>query len=148
MKASDGLMWLRLPFFSSSDVLCVAASALASASPCFCSVLFLLPPSEQAQHFKSCFPTAGKQSRSVKSSHRMDFPSNIAFLNVAPNIHEVFATLASVFCPSSFLWRQTSLGTMDLGQVYYEPLKDRQGNILLVTLKDVLNASRWEKFTV
>ncbi|TWW69369.1 ankyrin repeat and fibronectin type-III domain-containing protein 1-like [Takifugu flavidus] len=31
---------------------------------------------------------------------------------------------------------QTSLGTMDLGQVYYEPLKDRQGNILLVTLKD------------
>uniref|UniRef100_H3CZS4 Fibronectin type-III domain-containing protein n=1 Tax=Tetraodon nigroviridis TaxID=99883 RepID=H3CZS4_TETNG len=34
---------------------------------------------------------------------------------------------------------QTSLGTMDLGQVYYEPLKDRQGNILLVTLKDYLD---------
>ncbi|XP_061892391.1 ankyrin repeat and fibronectin type-III domain-containing protein 1-like isoform X1 [Entelurus aequoreus] len=31
---------------------------------------------------------------------------------------------------------QSSLGTMDLGQVYYEPLKDRQGNILLVTLKE------------
>nr|XP_057905879.1 ankyrin repeat and fibronectin type-III domain-containing protein 1-like [Doryrhamphus excisus] len=31
---------------------------------------------------------------------------------------------------------QSSLGTMDLGQVHYEPLKDRQGNILLVTLKE------------
>ncbi|XP_020513556.1 ankyrin repeat and fibronectin type-III domain-containing protein 1 [Labrus bergylta] len=31
---------------------------------------------------------------------------------------------------------QSSLGTMDLGQVYYEPLKDRQGNILLVTLRE------------
>ncbi|XP_017272087.1 ankyrin repeat and fibronectin type-III domain-containing protein 1 [Kryptolebias marmoratus] len=31
---------------------------------------------------------------------------------------------------------QSSLGTMDLGQVYYEPLKDRQGNVLLVTLKE------------
>ncbi|XP_035470844.1 ankyrin repeat and fibronectin type-III domain-containing protein 1-like isoform X1 [Scophthalmus maximus] len=30
---------------------------------------------------------------------------------------------------------QSSLGTMDLGQVHYEPLKDRQGNVLLVTLK-------------
>uniref|UniRef100_A0A1A8ER65 Fibronectin type-III domain-containing protein n=2 Tax=Nothobranchius korthausae TaxID=1143690 RepID=A0A1A8ER65_9TELE len=30
---------------------------------------------------------------------------------------------------------QSSLGTMDLGQVYFEPLKDRQGNVLLVTLK-------------
>ncbi|XP_072299796.1 ankyrin repeat and fibronectin type-III domain-containing protein 1 isoform X2 [Eucyclogobius newberryi] len=34
---------------------------------------------------------------------------------------------------------QTSLGMMDLGQVYYEPLKDRQGNVLLVTLKDFSN---------
>lgn len=32
--------------------------------------------------------------------------------------------------------RQSSLGTVDLGQVYYEPLKDRQGNVLLVTLKE------------
>ncbi|KAL0992972.1 hypothetical protein UPYG_G00101670 [Umbra pygmaea] len=31
---------------------------------------------------------------------------------------------------------QSSLGTVDLGQVYYEPLKDRQGNVLLVTVKD------------
>lgn len=31
---------------------------------------------------------------------------------------------------------QSSLGTADLGQVYYEPLKDRQGNVLLVTLKE------------
>ncbi|XP_026181055.1 ankyrin repeat and fibronectin type-III domain-containing protein 1 [Mastacembelus armatus] len=30
---------------------------------------------------------------------------------------------------------QSSLGTVDLGQVYYEPLKDRQGNVLLVTLR-------------
>ncbi|XP_077357774.1 ankyrin repeat and fibronectin type-III domain-containing protein 1 [Festucalex cinctus] len=36
---------------------------------------------------------------------------------------------------------QSSLGTMDLGQVYYEPLKDRQGNILLVTLKEFPNAT-------
>ncbi|KAK7939345.1 hypothetical protein WMY93_002671 [Mugilogobius chulae] len=34
---------------------------------------------------------------------------------------------------------QSSLGMMDLGQVYYEPLKDRQGNVLLVTLKDFSN---------
>ncbi|XP_051904458.1 ankyrin repeat and fibronectin type-III domain-containing protein 1-like isoform X2 [Hippocampus zosterae] len=36
---------------------------------------------------------------------------------------------------------QSSLGTKDLGQVYYEPLKDRQGNILLVTLKEFPNAN-------
>ncbi|XP_037333332.2 ankyrin repeat and fibronectin type-III domain-containing protein 1-like [Pungitius pungitius] len=35
---------------------------------------------------------------------------------------------------------QSSLGTMDLGQVYYEPLKDRQGNVVLVTLKEFPNA--------
>ncbi|XP_040047416.2 ankyrin repeat and fibronectin type-III domain-containing protein 1 [Gasterosteus aculeatus] len=34
---------------------------------------------------------------------------------------------------------QSSLGTMQLGQVYYEPLKDRQGNVLLVTLKEFPN---------
>ncbi|CAL9693621.1 unnamed protein product [Knipowitschia caucasica] len=34
---------------------------------------------------------------------------------------------------------QSSLGMMDLGQVYYEPLKDKQGNVLLVTLKDFSN---------
>ncbi|XP_031726643.1 ankyrin repeat and fibronectin type-III domain-containing protein 1 [Anarrhichthys ocellatus] len=34
---------------------------------------------------------------------------------------------------------QSSLGTMHLGQVYYEPLKDRQGNVLLVTLKEFPN---------
>ncbi|KAI1884575.1 hypothetical protein AGOR_G00227800 [Albula goreensis] len=31
---------------------------------------------------------------------------------------------------------QSSLGTLDLGQVYYEPLKDRHGNVLLVTLRE------------
>ncbi|KAM9746514.1 ankyrin repeat and fibronectin type-III domain-containing protein 1 [Menidia menidia] len=36
---------------------------------------------------------------------------------------------------------QSSLGMMDLGQVYYEPLKDRQGNVLLVTLKEFPNPS-------
>nr|XP_043906845.1 ankyrin repeat and fibronectin type-III domain-containing protein 1-like isoform X1 [Solea senegalensis] len=34
---------------------------------------------------------------------------------------------------------QSSLGTVDLGRVYYEPLKDRQGNVLLVTLKEFPN---------
>ncbi|XP_071396038.1 ankyrin repeat and fibronectin type-III domain-containing protein 1 [Centroberyx affinis] len=34
---------------------------------------------------------------------------------------------------------QSSLGTVDLGQVYYEPLKDRQGNVLLVTVKNCPN---------
>ncbi|KAF3846768.1 hypothetical protein F7725_003846 [Dissostichus mawsoni] len=34
---------------------------------------------------------------------------------------------------------QSSLGTIDLGQVYYEPLKDRQGNVLLVTMKEFPN---------
>ncbi|XP_067088868.1 ankyrin repeat and fibronectin type-III domain-containing protein 1-like [Osmerus mordax] len=31
---------------------------------------------------------------------------------------------------------QSSLGTSDLGQVYYEPLKDRQGNVVLVTVRE------------
>ncbi|XP_028671122.1 ankyrin repeat and fibronectin type-III domain-containing protein 1-like [Erpetoichthys calabaricus] len=31
---------------------------------------------------------------------------------------------------------QSSLGTEDLGQVYYEPIKDQQGNVLLVTLQE------------
>ncbi|KAJ7992622.1 hypothetical protein DPEC_G00280590 [Dallia pectoralis] len=31
---------------------------------------------------------------------------------------------------------QSSLGTVDLGQVYYEPLKDKHGNVLLVTMRD------------
>lgn len=29
------------------------------------------------------------------------------------------------------------LGTQDLGQVYFEPIKDKHGNALLVLLKDV-----------
>ncbi|XP_066530186.1 uncharacterized protein [Hoplias malabaricus] len=32
---------------------------------------------------------------------------------------------------------QSSVGTVDLGQVYFEPLKDRHGNVLLVTLREV-----------
>lgn len=32
---------------------------------------------------------------------------------------------------------QASVGCVDLGQVYFEPLKDRQGNVLLVTLREV-----------
>ncbi|XP_066563404.1 ankyrin repeat and fibronectin type-III domain-containing protein 1 isoform X2 [Amia ocellicauda] len=31
---------------------------------------------------------------------------------------------------------QGSLGVVDLGQVYHEPIKDRQGNLLLVTLRE------------
>ncbi|XP_042575344.1 ankyrin repeat and fibronectin type-III domain-containing protein 1-like isoform X1 [Cyprinus carpio] len=31
---------------------------------------------------------------------------------------------------------QASVGCVDLGQVYFEPLKDRQGNMLLVTLRE------------
>lgn len=42
----------------------------------------------------------------------------------------------------TFLCLQSSLGTVDLGQVYYEPLKDRQGNVLLVTLKEFPNPPR------
>lgn len=47
-----------------------------------------------------------------------------------------------LFYISTFLCLQTSMGTMDLGQVYYEPLKDRQGNVLLVTLKEFPNPPR------
>ncbi|XP_043082397.1 ankyrin repeat and fibronectin type-III domain-containing protein 1-like [Puntigrus tetrazona] len=32
---------------------------------------------------------------------------------------------------------QASVGCVDLGQLYFEPLKDRQGNVLLVTLREV-----------
>ncbi|KAJ3600687.1 hypothetical protein NHX12_031665 [Muraenolepis orangiensis] len=43
------------------------------------------------------------------------------------------------FAKLSCAWRQlqSSLGTMDLGQVYYEPLKDSHGNVLLVTVKEI-----------
>ncbi|XP_061562125.1 ankyrin repeat and fibronectin type-III domain-containing protein 1 isoform X2 [Phycodurus eques] len=36
---------------------------------------------------------------------------------------------------------QGMLGTQDLGQVYFEPIKDKHGNVLLVLLKD-MNASQ------
>ncbi|XP_076000441.1 ankyrin repeat and fibronectin type-III domain-containing protein 1 [Genypterus blacodes] len=39
----------------------------------------------------------------------------------------------------AFSQLQSSLGTVDLGQVHYEPLKDRQGNVLLVTLREFEN---------
>lgn len=42
----------------------------------------------------------------------------------------------------TILWPQSSLGTVDLGQVHYEPLKDRQGNVLLVTLREFPNPPR------
>ncbi|XP_037392130.1 uncharacterized protein LOC108442563 isoform X2 [Pygocentrus nattereri] len=35
---------------------------------------------------------------------------------------------------------QSSLGSVDLGQVYFEPLKDHQGNVLLVTLREVVTS--------
>ncbi|XP_029014350.1 ankyrin repeat and fibronectin type-III domain-containing protein 1-like isoform X2 [Betta splendens] len=36
---------------------------------------------------------------------------------------------------------QASLGTVDLGQVYHEPLRDRQGNVLLLTLRGFSSCS-------
>lgn len=43
---------------------------------------------------------------------------------------------------------QGLLGTQDLGQVYFEPIKDKHGNALLVLLKDMsacpnLDGVRW-----
>lgn len=38
------------------------------------------------------------------------------------------------------MFSQGMLGTQDLGQVYFEPIKDKHGNALLVLLKD-MNAS-------
>lgn len=43
---------------------------------------------------------------------------------------------------------QGMLGTQDLGQVYFEPIKDKHGNALLVLLKDMnacstLDGVRW-----
>ncbi|CAM4578047.1 unnamed protein product [Leuciscus chuanchicus] len=50
---------------------------------------------------------------------------------------EVQCCSASV--TQDFLWfTKASVGCVDLGQVYFEPLKDRQGNdVLLVTLREV-----------
>lgn len=70
----------------------MAAGTLASASPRFCSVLLLLPPSKQAQHFKSRFLTAGKESRSIfcaKRRHRLDCSFTFSFLCVAPPIRGI-----------------------------------------------------------
>ncbi|XP_072098199.1 ankyrin repeat and fibronectin type-III domain-containing protein 1 [Mobula birostris] len=38
---------------------------------------------------------------------------------------------------------QTLLGMQDLGRVYFEPLKDRHGNALLVTVKELSAQSSW-----
>lgn len=43
---------------------------------------------------------------------------------------------------------QALLGTVDLGQVYFEPIKDKHGNVVLVLMKDVsacasLEGLRW-----
>lgn len=43
---------------------------------------------------------------------------------------------------------QALLGTVDLGQVYFEPVKDKHGNVVLVLMKDVsacasLEGLRW-----
>lgn len=54
-------------FCISPVILCMATSALAPAGPVFCSFIALLPPSEQAQHFKSCFPAAGRKLSSLFS---------------------------------------------------------------------------------
>lgn len=48
-----------------------------------------------------------------------------------------------IYCLSKGL-----LGTQDLGQVYFEPIKDKHGNALLVLLKDMntcpnLDGVRW-----
>lgn len=32
---------------------------------------------------------------------------------------------------------QNLLGTHNLGQVYYEPIKDRHGNVIIVTIREV-----------
>lgn len=39
---------------------------------------------------------------------------------------------------------QGLLGIQDLGQVFFEPLKDKQGNILVVTLKEVKTSQTFE----
>ncbi|TSO57263.1 Ankyrin repeat and fibronectin type-III domain-containing protein 1 [Bagarius yarrelli] len=50
-----------------------------------------------------------------------------------------------------FLWFTKALfGTQDLGQVYFEPLRDKHGNALLVLLRDLdgcsdLDTQRWSK---
>lgn len=47
---------------------------------------------------------------------------------------------------------QALLGTQDLGQVYFEPLRDKHGNALLVLLRDLdgcsdLDTQRWSKLS-
>lgn len=39
---------------------------------------------------------------------------------------------------------QGLLGIQDLGQVFFEPVKDKQGNILIVTLKEVKTNQTFE----
>lgn len=56
----DVILCVNEIVFFSAVVLCMAASALAPAGPVLCSFISLLSPSEQAQHFKSCFSAAGR----------------------------------------------------------------------------------------
>lgn len=52
--------------------------------------------------------------------------------------------LTLCFLPLSHPVTQGLLGIQDLGQVFFEPIKDKQGNILIVTLKEVKTNQTFE----
>lgn len=52
--------------------------------------------------------------------------------------------LTLCFLPPSHPVTQGLLGIQDLGQVFFEPVKDKQGNILIVTLKEVKTNQTFE----
>ncbi|XP_068605880.1 ankyrin repeat and fibronectin type-III domain-containing protein 1 [Brachionichthys hirsutus] len=86
-------------------------------------------PSSIAQHF----PWFAKLScawQQVPWLQRALFSAHSSPSSLLQNRHNILRAVSQL---------QSSLQTVDLGQVYYEPLKDRQGNVLLVTLKKLSN---------
>lgn len=93
--------------------------------------VIVLHPASQTQDAERRRPAAGQDS-----AH-----------DGANDVHQTRVCLQKMF-----LFLQSLLGTHNLGRVHYEPIKDRHGNVLLVTIRDVeiqhsLFSGKWMQVT-
>lgn len=63
-------------------------------------------------------------------------------------LHHLVKNCNQIFVRVGLFVVQALLSTVDLGQVYFEPIKDKHGNVVLVLMKDVsacasLEGLRW-----
>lgn len=88
-------------------------------------------------------PSFPKKKKNLKVLRGLAFSESVCLYKSPKSYYLWFYSIFFFLLPPN----KSSLGTVDLGQVYYEPLKDRQGNVLLVTLKVFPNTPRWESGT-